>query len=384
MLVYLMQKYSIRVLCARAFQNKIEESVYSLLKDKALQLGVYKKFRFLKSSIECKTTNSKAVFYGLNRNIDEIKSLENISICWVEEANFITETQFNILTPTIRATNSEVWLSFNPKEKTDYIYKRFVLKDSDNTIVRKINYPDNPYAPITLIEEAENMKKLDIALYKHIYLGNCLDDSTNKFFKNLVSLSRRVKEYKRIYIGFDVADDGSDPHAITIETDNTIIDILEIYGNYEKGINTLINILNKLIPMRKEIILIYDAIGVGAGVGHSLKDFKQIKIIPFKASNAVIKQNKKEILPYPNKEAYYNLKAQIWHIMGYHTSEIKHQEVKLIDKLIEQLETPLITYSSNKILVEKKKEDLLKRGVPSPNLADSFICILYAKYLDMY
>jgi len=98
MIVYLMQKFSIRVLCARAFQNKIEESVYSLLKDKALQLGVYKKFRFLKSSIECKATGSKAVFYGLNRNIDEIKSLENISICWIEEANFITETQFNILT----------------------------------------------------------------------------------------------------------------------------------------------------------------------------------------------------------------------------------------------------------------------------------------------
>jgi len=34
-------------------------------------------------------------------------------------------------------------------------------------------------------------------------------------------------------------------------------------------------------------------------------------------------------------------------------------------------------------LVEKKK-DLLKRGVPSPNLADSYICILYAKYLEMY
>jgi phage terminase large subunit len=227
------------------------------------------------------------------------------------------------------------------------------------------------------------MKSLDIALYKHIYLGHCLDDGTNKFFKNVNFSSHRIKEYKRIYIGFDVADDGSDPHAITIETDNIVIDIQEIYGSYEKGITTLINIINRLLPMRKEIIVIYDSIGVGAGVGHSLKDFKQIKVIPFKASNAVIKPNRKEILPYTNKEAYYNLKAQIWHIMGYNTKEIKYQEVKLIDKLIEQLETPLITYSSNKILVEKKK-DLLKRGVPSPNLADSYICILYAKYLEMY
>jgi len=125
----------------------------------------------------------------------------------IEEANFITETQFNILTPTIRASNSEVWLSFNPKEKTDYIYKRFVLKDNDMSVVRKINYTDNPYAPITLIQEAENTKNLDIALYKHIYLGNCLDDSINKFFRNVDPSSHRLKEYKRIYIGFDVADD---------------------------------------------------------------------------------------------------------------------------------------------------------------------------------
>jgi len=380
MIVYLMYNFNIRVLCARAFQNKIEESVYSLLKDKAYLLGVGKDFKFFKSSIVCNRTGAKAVFYGLNRNIDEIKSLENISICWVEEAQFITEEQFNILVPTIRGGNSEIWLSFNPKNKNDYVYKRFVLGYDSSSIVKKINYTENPFAPQVLIDEANSLRELDETLYSHVYLGELLDDNSNRFFKNVILSPHRLNEFGRIYIGFDVSDGGNDPHAIIVESNGVLVECMEILGEYERGIKVLINTIKKYLPMRKEIFVIYDAIGVGAGVGHSLKDFKQIKIIPFKASNAVIKANKKEILPYPNKEAYYNLKAQIWHIMGFYTKEIKYQNMKLVNNLKDQLEAPYITYQSNKILVEKKK-DLLKRGISSPNLADAYICILYAKYV---
>jgi len=209
-----MHNFGIRVLCARAFQNKIEESVYSLLKDKAYLLGVSNDFKFLKSSIVCNRTGGKAVFYGLNRNIDEIKSLENITICWIEEAQFITEEQFNVLIPTIRGKKSEIWISFNPKNKNDYIYKRFILNHNDSSIVRKINYTENPFAPKVLIDEANSLRELDETLYSHVYLGEILNDSNNKFFKNVIFLPHRLDSFERIYIGFDVSDGGKDPHAI--------------------------------------------------------------------------------------------------------------------------------------------------------------------------
>jgi len=380
-----MFNYGIRVLCVRAFQNKIEESVYPLIKAKTQLLGVYEYFTFTKSSIICKKTGSKSVFYGLNRNTDEIKSLENISICWIEEGSFITKNQFNILTPTIRAKNSEIWISFNPLNSNDFIFSSFIKNKKTDAIVRKINYTDNPYCPTVIIKEAEAMKKEDEKLYNHVYMGECLDDDTSRFFKNVSSSLCNIKEYGRILIGFDVADSGEDSSVITVETNGILIYIDEILGSYEKAVKSLKSVIRNYITMKKEIFICYDAIGVGAGVGHALEEFRNIiKIVPFKASSKPIRPNKKEILPYKNKDIYYNLKAQIWHVMGYNTKEIKHQNVKKIDELIEQLETPKITYSQTKIIVEKKS-DLKKRGVKSPNIADSYICILFVKYsLNMY
>ena len=54
------------------------------------------------------------MFYGLNRHIDEIKSMEGIDICWIEEAHNLTREQWEILNPTLRKQGSQFWLTFNP------------------------------------------------------------------------------------------------------------------------------------------------------------------------------------------------------------------------------------------------------------------------------
>ena len=90
-LVRIVQMVNIRVLCTRMFQNKIDESVYSLIKSQVERFGLSDDFEFQKTKIKCLSTGSEIFFYGLARNIDEIKSLENITIMWMEEAHALTK-----------------------------------------------------------------------------------------------------------------------------------------------------------------------------------------------------------------------------------------------------------------------------------------------------
>lgn len=72
-------------------------------------------FSSTKDSITC-LNGSQFIFRGLHNNVSEIKSLENISIAYVEEAENVSEESWQTLIPTIRADNSEIWVVFNPKK----------------------------------------------------------------------------------------------------------------------------------------------------------------------------------------------------------------------------------------------------------------------------
>ena len=81
---------SLDFLCVRQLQNKIEESVYSLLKIQIERFGLQDNFRILDNKIINKVTGSEFLFYGLWRHITEIKSIESIDVLWSEESHALT------------------------------------------------------------------------------------------------------------------------------------------------------------------------------------------------------------------------------------------------------------------------------------------------------
>ena len=60
-------------------------------------------------------------------NVANVKSFEGVDICWVEEAQTVSKSSWNVLIPTIRKEQSEIWVSFNPELETDETYQRFVI-----------------------------------------------------------------------------------------------------------------------------------------------------------------------------------------------------------------------------------------------------------------
>ena len=90
------------------------------------------------------------IFKGLRTNTQEIKSTEGVDVCWVEEAQAVSAESWDVLIPTIRKPNSEIWLTFNPLDENDPTYQRFVLNAPDDAYICKVNYDGNP-APERLV-----------------------------------------------------------------------------------------------------------------------------------------------------------------------------------------------------------------------------------------
>ncbi len=171
-LVLLAYQKPLLILCTRQFQNSIADSVHRTIRTQIERRGLDPWFDVTKTSIKS-AVGAEFIFKGLERSIQEIKSTEGIDICWVEEAQSTTEDSWEILIPTIRKEDSEIWISFNPNEETDPTYKRFVTKTPPNSVLRKVNWRDNPYFPKVLDDERRYMLKIDPDAYQHVWEGFC-------------------------------------------------------------------------------------------------------------------------------------------------------------------------------------------------------------------
>ena len=91
MAAFLARNYSVRFLCIRQFQNRISDSVYTVVKEKIEAAGWQDEFDIGVSSIRHKVTGSEFLFYGMARNLNDIKGTEGVDICWIEEGEGLTE-----------------------------------------------------------------------------------------------------------------------------------------------------------------------------------------------------------------------------------------------------------------------------------------------------
>jgi phage terminase large subunit len=172
-LILLAVQSPLRVLCAREFQNSINDSVHKLLSDQITALGLAEHFEILKGEINGKN-GSIFRFEGIKNNVTRIKSYEGIDICWVEEANKLSKNSWAVLIPTIRKPKSEIWLTFNPELDTDYTYQFFVRDADKEMSVVHMTYRDNPWFPEVLLPDIERDRVNDYDKYLNVWEGLCV------------------------------------------------------------------------------------------------------------------------------------------------------------------------------------------------------------------
>ena len=391
---WLASRGQIRILCTRMYQNRIEESVYTSIKKQISRFGFSSQFRILNTKIYSQT-GSEFLFYGLARNIEEIKSIEDIDILYIEEGQSLTKEMWEVLEPTIRKEHSEIWIVMNPHLRTDFSYQFFIENPPKNALVRKINYDENRFLSETSKSTIDRIKEENYFDYEHIYLGFPKKDDDDAIIKRSwveacidAHLELDVDLSGEKIIGYDPADAGEDTNAISYKYGNLIEDTMQWHGKEDELFKSCKKVYAEA---KKGYHVNYDSIGVGAGCGSNFKEMgDEISYESFNASGAVVQPDKKYKGVVKNKDHFSNLKAQTWfnvadRMMLTYNAIQKGQEIDKSDilsissecsnleALITELSTPKKDYDGKGRIKVESKKDLAKRGIKSPNIADSFV-----------
>lgn len=411
-LVYFAWKHGDKVLCGREFQNSIEDSSYALIVAKIDKLGLRGFFDIQATAIYGRN-GSCFKFVGLARNIESLKSKFGYTKVWIEEAETVSENTWKLLIPTIRAENSEIWISFNPNEAEAPTYQRFVAPyleainakgfyEDDYIYVRKVSWRDNPFFPDVLRQEMERDKKGNYKKYLHIWEGECnadYDDSIieAEWIDAAIDAHLKLKHRPRgeRVVAFDPADSGKDAKAITKRYGMLVEDVKKwTTGDIDDAIART---FDEAFDYRADII-VYDSIGVGAGVKVGLKERiagRSLEVQGFGAGDA----------PWPGKykedklaeDVFRNLRAQGWWLLRdrfentYKAIE-KGEYIDPVDlislsssiKDLDALKAELIRQqrkrsAGSRLIQLVSKDEMRSKGIPSPNMADSLMMSFMVK-----
>lgn len=161
------------ILCGRQYMNSLADSSLEEIKA-AIRETDWLRPHFDIGEKYIKTASGRIsyAFSGLDRNIDSIKSKSRIRLCWVDEAEPVTEEAWVKLIPTLREEDSELWVTWNQESKRSATNKRFGVDHGDPlTRIVEMNWRDNPWFPKIL----ERKRLKDLAerpeQYDHIWEG---------------------------------------------------------------------------------------------------------------------------------------------------------------------------------------------------------------------
>lgn len=404
--VFLACNYRVKFLCVRQFQNRISDSVKTVIEECIFKLGIEGEFKITETGIEHRETGSTFTFLGIQRNLKEIKGIAGIEVLWIEEAEDLSEEQWRILEPTIRAENSKIFIVFNPRFASDFVYKRFVVNPPPKTVVRKINYDENPYLSATMREIIEAARLEDEDEHAHIYLGVPKDDDDSSIIKRSWIMAA-IDAHKtlgfepsgRKRIGFDVADSGADKCA-TIYAHGPVVSWADLWkAGEDELLKSCTHVWNA--ARERAASITYDSIGVGASAGAKFGELNdtittgRVQYHKFNAGAAVFKPDSDYQPKIKNKDMFSNLKAQTWWAVADRFRNTYNavrkgekfvdddlisisSELPYLDQLIDELATPKRDYDNNGRVKVESKKDLAKPNreggpIPSPNLADAFV-----------
>ena len=350
------------IACVREVQNSIKDSVYRLLKDRIEHYG-FDDFSFYEDRIENIITGSVFIFKGLkDQNSQNIKSLEGVDYCWVEEGQSISKKSWEILDPTIRKPNSEIWVSMNRENENDPIWKAIASHPDDRTLVVKVNYYDNPHCPEEMKYLAEKCKEESPDDYEHIWLGAPVSQGDTRLISSKdvhnAFIGKISSSTSPLIVGVDIARYGDDKTVICYRR-GRLVNKMTAYSKMDtvELANKLTNIVREDKPAR----VFLDMGNTGAGVYDILIDrgFGQIVRGVNFGGKAI------------NDDRYFNKRAEMWA----EANEWLKGNVELIndEELADDLCSVNKGYDSKGRLQLEPKDRLKERIGRSPDKADAFV-----------
>ena len=166
-----------RILIIRKVGTTLKDSVFPLVIDMLKKWKIYEYCKINLSTYTITLPNeSVLLFRGLDDS-EKIKSITDITDIWCEEATELNLDEFTQLDLRLRALveDSQIWCSFNPVSKENWVFKKWFDKDAiydkENTMILKTTYKDNKFLPQDYIDNLLEMAKNNPVYYRIYALG---------------------------------------------------------------------------------------------------------------------------------------------------------------------------------------------------------------------
>jgi len=179
--IFAAQRYLTRCLGAKYFRlifcrkvgKTIRNSQFLLFKDLISQYGLSDLFQLKESNMEIICANGNQMMSAGLDDREKIKSIQEPTDIWMEEATEFSREDFlqlNLRLRTRKAPN-QITLSFNPISQNNWVYDDFFVNKSYKGTILKTTYLDNQFLPTEFKEQMDDLKRADENYYKIYALG---------------------------------------------------------------------------------------------------------------------------------------------------------------------------------------------------------------------
>ncbi len=257
------------IVCAREFMNSLDDSSMAEVKTAiretpwlAAQYDVGEKY------IRTSCGRVSFLFVGLRQNLDSIKSKARILLCWVDEAEPVTEGAWQKLVPTVREDDSEIWVTWNPESKKSATHQRFRVDPPDDAKIVEMNWRDNPWFPGVLDKERLQDKAKRSDTYGHIWEGDFNDAPKGAYFATQIADMRAAgrlcrlspEPFVTVYAVFDIGGAGKRSDARSIWLVQYVSREIRVLGYRETQGQPLAADIQWLgdLPFKPRIVLPHD------------------------------------------------------------------------------------------------------------------------------
>ena len=285
-----------------------------------------------------------------------------------DEASGIPEKVFEAAAGSMSSDNALTLLLGNPVRTSGTFFEsHHRLKSEWYTM--HVSCVDSPRVSKEFIKEMAVRYGEDSSAYFVRVLGKFpkTDDETIISLSLVEDAQNRdveMSEFTPKIWGLDVARFGTDS-SVLAERQGTIITNIDVWKG--KDLMQLVGLVhNKYqenLPSDRPVEIMVDSIGLGAGVVDRLRELE----LPVRGIN---------VAESPSMRGQYlNLRAELWFRMK-EWLEARDCKIPKDESLFSELVSPRYSFSSTGKLKVESKQEMKKRGLPSPDRADAVILTL--------
>jgi phage terminase large subunit len=371
MLWFLLTRYPVKVVVTAPTSAQLYDALFAELKRwiKELPPALEPLLEAKQERVELRPSPTEAFISARTSRAEQPEALQGIHsehvMLVADEASGVPEAVFEAAAGSMSGHSAVTILLGNPVRSSGYFYDTHNrLKDEWWTL--RVSCLDSPRVSKEYVAEMATRYGEESNAYRIRVLGEFpLADDDTMIPMDLIdgAVERDVASSPTAATvwGLDVARFGSDSSALCKRRTNVVtelrtwrnLDLMQLTG-------AVVAEYQALAPGDRPTEILVDSIGLGAGVVDRLRELE----LPVRGIN---------VSESPAMGGTYrNLRAELW---GRAKAWLERRDCRLPkdERLISELATVRYSFTSSAKLQLESKDDIRRRGLPSPDLADAFV-----------